>query len=384
MQSDNRESRMKTILLIDDDPTTLEVINACLLSQYQTRIATRGQRGLELARLEPRPDLVLLDLELPDLHGYEICRTLKSDPLTAAIPVIFLSSHGDSADIISGLELGAVDYVSKPVLPPILLARIRTQLRLREAQIHLADRNVHLESLVNERTRDLQQIEELTIGALGAVAETRDYETGNHIHRTRAYVKRLCAELMKLPLYRATMADEAWRQIWKCAPLHDIGKVGIPDHILLKPGKLDDAEFEIMKRHTTLGRDALRAPQKRAPYAGSFLRIASEIAYSHHERWDGSGYPDGLCGEAIPLSARLMAVADVYDALISKRVYKAPIAHAEAVALIVDGRGGHFDPAIVDCFIDCAHDFDIIAKGFSDEKPGATPQRMVTDLRQQR
>jgi putative two-component system response regulator len=366
---------MKTILLIDDDPGTLDIINTCLLSHYRTRIATRGQRGLELARLEPRPDLVLLDLELPDLHGYEICRALKSDPQTADIPVIFLSSHGDSADIISGLELGAVDYVSKPVLPPILLARIRTQLRLREAQNHLADRNLHLESLVNERTRDLQQIEELTIGALGAVAETRDYETGNHIYRTRAYVKRLCDELMKLPRYRAAMADEAWRQIWKCAPLHDIGKVGIPDHILLKPGKLNADEFEIMKRHTTLGRDALRAPQMSAQFAGSFLRIASEIACSHHEHWDGSGYPEGLSGQAIPLSARLMAVADVYDALISKRVYKAPMTHAAAVAIIIDGRGRHFDPDIVGCFTDCVHDFDVIAKGFADEKPGATPQR---------
>jgi putative two-component system response regulator len=175
------------------------------------------------------------------------------------------------------------------------------------------------------------------------------------------------------------MTDEAWRQIWKCAPLHDIGKVGIPDHILLKPGKLDDAEFEIMKRHTTLGRDALRSPQKSAQFAGSFLRIASEIACSHHERWDGSGYPEGLSGQTIPQSARLMSVADVYDALISKRVYKAPMPHAEAVAIIIDGRGRHFDPAIVDCFIGCAHDFDVIAKGFSDEKPGATLQGMVTD-----
>ncbi|MES2149206.1 MAG: HD domain-containing phosphohydrolase [Pseudomonadota bacterium] len=370
---------MKTILLIDDDPATLEVINGCLLPHYGTRIATRAARGLELARTAPRPDLILLDLELPDLDGYAVCRILKGDPVTAQIPVIFLSSHAESADIIYGLELGAVDYVSKPVIAPILLARIRTQLRLHQAQLQLADRNGHLESLVSERTRDLQMIEELTIGALGAVAETRDNETGNHILRTRAYVEKLCRELKTVPSRQAGVADEDWRQFWKCAPLHDIGKVGIPDHILLKPGKLSVAEFDVMKTHTTLGRNALRSPQMRTQYAGAFLRVASEIAYSHHERWDGSGYPEGLSGSAIPLSARLMAVADVYDALISKRVYKAPVAPADAVAIIVEGRGRHFDPVIVDCFLDCTSAFDEIAAGFSDLGAG---EELPTGLQQ--
>lgn len=357
---------MKTVLLIDDDPTTLEALNATLISQYRTRIATRGRRGLELAREQPLPDIVLLDLELPDTHGYDVCRALKDDAMTAGIPVMFLSSHVDVADITYGLELGAVDYVSKPVAPPILLARVRTQLRLREAQLHLADRNIHLESLVHERTRDLQQVQELTIVALGAVAETRDNETGNHIHRTRAYVELLCGELAPLASYQGQIAGEDWSLIWKSAPLHDIGKVGIPDQILLKPGKLDAAEFEVMKRHTTLGRDALMLAATRAPVAGSFLRVATEIAYSHHERWDGTGYPEALGGEEIPLAARLMAVADVYDALISKRVYKGAISHSEAVAIILDGRGSQFDPGIIDCFRSCADAFHAIATRFSD------------------
>ncbi|HNC21940.1 HD domain-containing phosphohydrolase [Accumulibacter sp.] len=367
---------MTTILLIDDDPATLEVINECLLPHFRTRIATRGGKGLELAQLSPAPDLVLLDLELPDMNGYQVCSALKRDTRTAEIPVIFLSSHTDMADIIRGLELGAVDYVPKPVAPPILLARVRTQLRLRQAQIYLADRNLHLESLVRERTHaleartlDLQRNQELTIVTLGAIAETRDNETGNHIRRTRAYVRTLVEYLLQQPAQLERMPIEEWELIWKCAPLHDIGKVGIPDQILLKEGPLDVGEFEIMKRHTTLGRDALREAECGGDTQHPFLRIASEIIYSHHERWNGKGYPEGLSGENIPFAARLMAIADVYDALISKRVYKPALPHHKAVEIIVQGRGEQFDPLIVDCFLVCADTFDTIATGNSDNAP---------------
>ena len=367
---------MKTILMIDDDLATLEVINESLRSHFRTRIATRGGKGLELARLSPAPDLVLLDLELPDMNGYQVCSALKHDATTADIPVIFLSSHSDIADITRGLELGAVDYVPKPVAPPILLARVRTQLRLREAQIHLADRNLHLESLVSERTRDLEaktqdleRSQELTIVALGAVAETRDDETGDHIRRTRDYVQVLVENLLQQPGERERMPAAEWALIWKCAPLHDIGKVGIPDRILTKRGRLDADEFETMKQHTTLGRDALRAAESRVDAHDPFLRIATEIVYSHHERWNGSGYPQGLRGEAIPFAARLMAIADVYDALISKRVYKPAFSHARAIEIIREGRGEHFDPLIVDCFMLCADAFSEIAARHSDKLP---------------
>jgi putative two-component system response regulator len=330
-------------------------------------------QGLELAGLHPIPDLILLDVDLPDIQGYEVCRALKRNPLTAAVPVIFLSSHSDVADVTHGLELGAVDYVTKPVALPILLARVQTHLRLREARDLLQNQNVHLEQMVGLRTRDLetrttelQVSQDLTIVALGSIAETRDNETGNHIHRTRAYVELLAGRLGTMKKFRDSAQARDWEMIWKFAPLHDIGKVGIPDSILLKPGALTAEEFGIMKRHTTLGRDALRSAEDRVKTDGAFFRIAIDIAYAHHERWNGSGYPEGLAGEAIPLAARLMAVADVYDALISRRVYKNEMSHDAALAIIRNERGQHFDPDVVDCFIEVAAEFEQIARKFSD------------------
>ncbi len=371
----------KLILLVDDDPAVLGVLKECLRPYFQLRIATLGQKALELAHLQPLPDLILLDVKLPDMHGYDVCMALKQDERTAAIPVMFLSSHADVGHITHGLEIGAVDYVSKPVAPPILLARVRTHLRLREAGDQLRDQNAHLENLVSNRTReleartaelharteDLQLSQDLTIVALGSIAETRDNETGNHIHRTRAYVKVMALRLAPLPRYRESVRKEQWEMIWKSAPLHDIGKVGIPDHILLKPGKLSVEEFEVMKRHPAIGHDSLHQAEIRMGSDGSFLSTAKEIAHGHHERWDGSGYPQGLSGEAIPLSARMMALADVYDALISKRVYKPAWSHADAVAMVRESRGTHFDPSLVDCFMEDADEFHCIASRFSDE-----------------
>lgn len=363
----------KTILLIDDDPVVLDALNACLRPRYQTRIATRGQKGLELACMLPRPDLILLDIELPDIQGYQVCAALKHDPLTASIPVMFLSSHTDVDDVTHGLKLGAVDYVTKPVAPPILLARVETHLRLREARDLLQDQNEHLETLVRARTRDLeartlelQHSQDLTIVALGSIAETRDNETGNHIHRTSAYVEVMARQLATQASWQNAMSAGEWEMIWKSAPLHDIGKVGIPDHILLKAGKLTAEEFEVMKRHPVLGRDAIRAAEIRVKSDGSFLRVASEIAYGHHERWDGTGYPQGICGTDIPISARLMALADVYDAIISKRIYKPAMSHGTAVEIIREGRGSHFDPEVLDVFLGLKDEFHAIALRFSD------------------
>ena len=363
----------KIILLIDDDPVVLEALNECLRPHYQTRIATTGQKGLELARMQPQPDLILLDVELPDMKGYAVCAALKRVSLTNPIPVMFLSSHTDVADITHGLGLGAVDYVTKPVAPPILLARVQTHLRLREAHEWLQDQNAHLESLVSKRTHDLeartqelQHSQDLTIFALGSIAETRDNETGNHIYRTSAYVEAMARRLAAQSSWQNAMTANEWEMIWKSAPLHDIGKVGIPDHILMKPGKLTTEEFEIMKRHPVLGRDAIRSAEIRVKSDGSFLRVASEIAYGHHERWDGKGYPQGIGGDEIPLSARLMALADVYDALISKRIYKPAMSHTAAVEIIREGRGSHFDPEVLDTFLDLTDEFNAIAFRFSD------------------
>ena len=368
----------KLILAIDDDAAVLDALSACLRPHYQVRVATQGGMGLQLARLHPLPDLVLLDVRLPDLPGYDVCAALKHDPLTAAIPVMFLSSHADADNITRGLDLGAVDFVSKPVTAPILLARVRTHLRLREAGDLLRNQNARLESLVGERTRaleartaELQLSQDLAIVALGSIAETRDNETGNHIHRTRAYVKVLAGRLAARQRYGAAVTAQQWAMIWKSSPLHDLGKVGIPDQILLKPGKLTSDEFLAMQRHPAIGRDALRAAEIRMGTDGSFLGVAKEIAYSHHERWDGGGYPEGLAGEAIPLSARIMALADVYDALISKRVYKPALPHTTAIDEICAGRGSQFDPAIVDCFLEDADEFHHIATRFSDDTEAA-------------
>ncbi|MDD2742740.1 MAG: response regulator [Rhodocyclaceae bacterium] len=363
----------KLILLVDDDPAVLGVLKECLRPHYQIRIATQGQTALERARLQPLPDLILLDVKLPDMNGYDICVALKQDPLTTVIPVVFLSSNADEDDITLGLELGAADFVGKPVKPSIVLARVKTQLRLREVGDLLRDQNANLEALVCQRTADLhartlelQRSQDFLIVALGSIAETRDNETGSHIHRTRAYVKFMAKKLALLPRFKESMTYDQWAIIWKSAPLHDLGKVGIPDYILLKPGKLTPEDFKEMQRHPAIGRDAIHAAEMRMGSGRSFLAVAKEIAYSHHEKWDGSGYPEGLIGEAIPLSARLMAVADVYDALISKRVYKSAMSHEAAVEIIRKSSGSHFDPLIVDCFLDDVDEFKRIAEKFTD------------------
>jgi putative two-component system response regulator len=354
------------ILIIDDDAAILSGIAECLHPHYQIQTAALGKNGLDLACASPQPDLILLDVELPDIHGYAVCTALKANPLTAQIPVIFMSSHSDAFDVSHGLELGAVDYVTKPVAPPILLARMQTHLRLREAHNTLKNQNTQLEELVNKRTQELLHSQDLTIFALGSIAETRDNETGNHIYRTSAYVEVMARRLAAQSSWQNSMTATDWELIWKSAPLHDIGKVGIPDNVLLKPGKLTPDEFDIMKGHSLLGYNAIRAAESRSHSDDSVLRVAAEIAYTHHERWDGKGYPQGLSGSDIPLSGRLMSLADVYDALISKRVYKPAFPHAEAVQIIREGRGSQFDPEIVDIFLELSDQFNDIALRFSD------------------
>jgi putative two-component system response regulator len=271
-----------------------------------------------------------------------------------------------SEDERIGLEVGAVDYITKPISPPILLARVKTHLQLKAGADFLKDKNAYLESEVLRRTREVQAIQDVTILTMASLAETRDNETGNHIRRTQHYVKALAIKLRDHPRFAGYFTDHAIDLLFKSAPLHDIGKVGIPDRILLKPGKLTPEEFEIMKTHTTLGRDAIEQAERQLGTPVEFLKVAKEIAYSHQEKWDGSGYPEGLAGDAIPVSARLMAVADVYDALISRRVYKPAFPHERAVEMIAEGRGKHFDPDITDAFLDIREEFRTIAKRFAD------------------
>jgi putative two-component system response regulator len=353
-----------TILIVDDTPENLKLMTGMLAADYDTRVANSGERALKLAMDGATPDLVLLDIMMPGMDGYEVCRRLKADARTREIPIIFLTALTEIEDEQAGFDVGAVDYITKPVSPPIVLARVKTHLSLKAAADFLRDKNDYLESEIAKRTREVQLIQDVTIMAMASLAETRDNETGNHIRRTQRYV-RVLAERLSSEL---GLNAESIELLYKSAPLHDIGKVGIPDAILLKPGKLTPEEFEIMKTHTTLGRDTILAAEKLIETPSTFLRLAREIAHYHQEKWDGSGYPEGLAGEAIPLSARLMALADVYDALISRRVYKPPFPHEKAVAIITEGRGKHFDPMMVEAFLEIQGEFLAIANRYADSE----------------
>ena len=340
-----------TILLVDDDSFILSIMVDILKSDYRLLVAKSGDEALQHSNKEPRPDLILLDVMMPDMDGFTVCETLKSSPETSDIPVIFVTGKQSVADEMHGLELGAVDYISKPLSAPILLQRVKTHVTLKRAQNELANQNQILDLLVKERTHELDVTKDTTIHGMAILSGLRDNETGNHILRTQNYVCELAHELKRHSHYESHLDGETISLLFKSAPLHDLGKVGIPDAILRKPGPLSGEEFEIMKTHTTLGYKALMNAEEELGHGGtSFLRTACDIAYTHHEKWDGSGYPRGLKGSEIPLSGQLMAVADVYDALIAKRVYKPAFTHEKALGIMAEGRGTHFNPDIFDAF----------------------------------
>jgi putative two-component system response regulator len=353
-----------TILVVDDTPDNITLLCSLLGEQYRNKVATNGIRALKIAAAEPRPDLILLDIMMPDMDGYEVCRQLKANTATADIPVIFLTARTQEGDETKGFELGAVDYITKPITPPILMARVNTHIALQSARKVLEKQNLVLEEQVEERTYKLAALQDAIIIAMASLAETRDNDTGQHIRRTQHYVRELALGLRAYDTYADEIDNDFLSNLYKTAPLHDIGKVGVPDAILLKPGRLTPEEFNIMKKHTIYGRDAVVAAEKTMGTPEQFLTTAREITYSHHEKWDGSGYPLGLAGLDIPLSARLMAVADVYDALIAERVYKTPMSHEEASTIIIDGRGTHFDPDITDVFTQINDRLAAIAEQF--------------------
>jgi len=373
MSSVQDAAPLPTILIVDDTPQNIAFMAGLLKERYRTRIATNGTRALQAAAMLPLPDLILLDIMMPDMDGYEVCRRLKATPALQQIPVIFLTARTDTEAEQMGLDCGAVDYITKPISPPVALARVRNHLALKAAADQLRDQNSRLEAEVAQRTRQIQKTQDVTIMAMASLAEARDNETGNHIRRTQHYVKLLAQALQTHPRFSDFLSDEVTELLFKSAPLHDIGKVGVPDAILLKPGKLTADEFEIMKTHTTLGRDAIVKAEQLMDEPSTFLHLAREIAYSHQEKWDGSGYPQGLAGEAIPISARLMALADVYDALISRRVYKPPFPHEEAVRIVQQGSGSHFDPDIVAAFVAIHESFQQVAKTFADDHSESQP-----------
>ncbi|RFO96789.1 two-component system response regulator [Rhodoferax lacus] len=368
-----------TILVVDDTPENLSLMMELLKDAYTVQLANSGERALKLAARVPHPDLILLDIMMPAMDGYEVCQRLKSYPPTRDIPVVFLTAKAEVADEKKGLEAGGVDYITKPISAPIVLARIKIHLALKAHADFLRDKSDFLEAEVSKRTREVLAIQDVTIMVLASLAETRDSDTGNHITRTQLYVKALAQHLAAHPKFSSLLTDAYIQMLYKSAPLHDIGKVGIPDRILLKPGRLDAQEFEIMKTHTTLGRDAIEHAEKRLGIQVGFLSMAKDIALSHQEKWDGSGYPQGLAGESIPLPARLMAVADVYDALISRRVYKQGMPHEKAAAIIQKGRGTHFDPDLVDAFVVLQDEFRQIAARFADAEAGVDDKKLLLD-----
>ena len=355
-----------TVLAIDDTAENLTVINGLLKDRYKVKVANNGERGLALAATAPIPDIILLDIMMPGIDGWEVCRRLKEMPETRDVPVIFLTAKVNAEDERMGLELGAVDYITKPINPPVLLARVKTHLTVKASADFLRDQNHYLEQEVAKRTREVKHIQEASALALAALAETRDNDTGNHIRRTQQYVKVLAKALKTHPRFSVELDESFIEELFRSAPLHDIGKVGIPDRILLKPGKLDDDEFAIMKTHPTLGLQAIQAAEKQLGVDIKFLHVTKDIAYCHHERWDGKGYPQGLAGDTIPISARLMALADVYDALICARVYKPAMPHEKAASIIISEKGSHFDPDVVEAFVANQAEFQAIAERFSD------------------
>ncbi len=338
-----------TVMVVDDSMESLNALSKLLtLKGYRVVPFTRGETALAAAAKAP-PDLVLLDVQMPGMDGFAVCRAMKASETLRDVPVLFMSGLHDTDAKLDAFAAGALDYITKPFWVEEVEARVRTHLKLASLQRALATYNRRLEELVAEKVAEISSAQIATIVALAKLAESRDDETGGHIERVRIYCKLLAEGCMAVGIGGGGVDARFIDTIYHASPLHDIGKVGIPDAILLKPGRLTPEEFEIIKTHTTIGAETLMAVHRAYP-GNDLVRMGVDIALRHHERWDGSGYPGGVAGEAIPLSARIMAVADVYEALRSDRPYRKALAHEEVVAMIVADSGRYFDPALVRVF----------------------------------
>jgi len=355
------------VLIGDMAAENLIHLSGVLQERYDIKLADSGNAVLRVAQQLPRPDLMLLDASLTDTDTFDALRQLRGIPDTAAIPVIMMVDSGDHVLEQRCLLAGAADVVSRPLQSDTVLVRVANQFELQRAHMLLKHQHQHLEHLVQEVTEDLQHMADAVIWSMATLAELRDNETPNHLSRMQHYVQALAYKLQGHVRFAHELSDNNIRLMFNAAPLHDIGKVAIPDAILLKPGRLTPEEFEVVKMHTVYGRDAIAVVEDKLGGSNTFLRFAREIAYSHQEKFDGSGYPQGLSGEDIPVSARLLAVADVYDALISKRVYKPAFTHETAIELIRQGAGEHFDPDVVDAMLAIEEEFMHIAMRFQDD-----------------
>ncbi len=360
MRDESDPSSPATILVVDDTPENLRVLLELLKAEgYKARAVPSGKLALQAAASEP-PDLILLDIMMPGMDGYEVCRHLKQDPALREIPVVFLSALDGTENKVRAFEVGGVDYVIKPFQFDEVRARVETHLRLRRLQLLLAAQNRRLQELVAEQVREISDSQMATIFALAKLAESRDKGTGQHIERVQIYCRLIASHLRENPSYADVINDAFVENIFRASSLHDIGKVAIRDGVLLKPGPLTEDEFDEMKSHTTLGARTLQKVQRAYP-GNAFLRMGIEIALSHHERWDGTGYPHGLAGAQIPLSARIMAVADSYDAARSRRFYKPALPHEECCAAILRRAGTFLDPDVVQAFTRAEVEFRAVA-----------------------
>ncbi|MDR2404186.1 MAG: response regulator [Spirochaetaceae bacterium] len=350
------ESSRKKIMLVDDNPTNLTIGKNILINAYDVFTIQSGQKLFKILE-KVYPDLILLDVEMPEMNGYEVITQLKCDEKYRQIPVVFLTAKSDSGSELEGLTLGALDYITKPFSPPLLLKRIELHLLIESQKQELKNYNENLQELVNQKTRTVVELQNAVLQTVAEMVECRDDVTGGHIDRTQQYLQILTDALLKkdlYPEYAEILRDKFFVQ---SAQLHDVGKIAIQDNILKKPARLTLEEYEEMKTHTTFGVKIIEKIGENTSEK-TFLEHAKIFAGTHHEKWDGTGYPEGLKGQEIPLHGRLMAIADVYDALISERPYKRAFSHKEAVEIIVSGRGSHFDPELTDLFLSVANLFN--------------------------
>jgi putative two-component system response regulator len=345
------QQNKETILVVDDLPENIELLTEVLEPYYRTKIAINGEKALKIALSEDQPDLILLDIMMPGINGYEVCEKLKASPHARGIPVVFVTDMSEIEDERKGLELGAVDYITKPISPAIVLARVRTHLAL-------YDQTRELERMVELRTAELEKTRTQVIRRLGRASEFKDNETGNHVIRMSHY-SRLIGQA-------SGMDEKSVDIMFNAAPMHDVGKIGIPDHVLLKPGKLDDAEWEIMRKHPEMGAEII------GKHSDDLLLTARLVALTHHEKWDGSGYPNQLEGMAIPLAGRIVAIADVFDALTSVRPYKKAWKVEDAVRFIEENAGSHFDPDLIQPFRDALPEMLHIKARYAEEHGALT------------
>lgn len=363
---------LPTILVVDDMPENLELYRRLLTPRgYVVAAANSGEQALTMVESAP-PDVILLDLIMPGMDGFEVCERLKRNLSTRHIPIIMVTGVADHDANIRALEAGVDDFLTRPIDPVLLEARIRSSVKSKAMQDQilryqkrLEDDKQILEERVRERTAEVERTQQATVFGLARLAESRDPETGEHLERMRRYVREIAIEMATWPKYDRIIDSGFVETLYYSSPLHDIGKVGIPDAILLKPGKLSPEEFDIMKTHALIGGDTLKDADEEAG-GNSFLEMGRDIAYHHHEKWDGSGYPHGLLGPDIPLCARIVALGDAYDAMTTKRPYKEPFSHEKTRQLILEGAGKHFDPEVVKAFLKREQKFIRIQKELGD------------------